>query len=144
MPRPLFSSQGGIGSRRGLPTRSNVSRTSVFAASDTCIIRDAWNARHAPFSHVPVPFDDGAAVEWTPAWSLTRRAVRYLPTAFCYFGYPQPQASSSCAACSNGNAAGNTVEEAVLQWISWGAAAWREGGPVCGDWRRWRWPKRKF
>jgi ribosomal protein S12 methylthiotransferase accessory factor len=52
-------------------------------------------------------------VEWTPVWSLTRGEVRYLPTAFCYYGYPQEPCS--CFACSNGNAAGNTPEEAILQ-----------------------------
>jgi ribosomal protein S12 methylthiotransferase accessory factor len=48
-------------------------------------------------------------------WSLTRRAVRYLPTAFCYYDYPQPEDRPYCLACSNGAAAGNTLEEAVLQ-----------------------------
>jgi len=52
-------------------------------------------------------------VDWTPVWSLTRQAVRYLPTAYCYYDYPQRP--FTCAACSNGNAAGNTLEEAVLQ-----------------------------
>jgi ribosomal protein S12 methylthiotransferase accessory factor len=41
--------------------------------------------------------------------------VRYLPTAFCYYDYPQPDDRTYCMACSNGNAAGNTLEEAVLQ-----------------------------
>src|SRR5207247_11424861 len=62
-----------------------------------------------------VPFDAGAEIDWTPVWSLTRREVRYLPTAFCYYSYPWPQERASCLACSNGNAAGNTLEEAILQ-----------------------------
>jgi ribosomal protein S12 methylthiotransferase accessory factor len=41
--------------------------------------------------------------------------VRYLPTAFCYYDYPQPPERTFCIACSNGCAAGNTLEEAVLQ-----------------------------
>jgi ribosomal protein S12 methylthiotransferase accessory factor len=41
--------------------------------------------------------------------------VRYLPTAFCYYDYPQPDDYTYCIACSNGNAAGNTLEEAILQ-----------------------------
>jgi bacteriocin biosynthesis cyclodehydratase domain-containing protein len=77
--------------------------------------RDAWNARKSPWTHVPVPFDEEAEIEWTPVWSLTRQAIRYLPTALCYYEYPQPKDRAYCMACSNGNAAGNTPEEAILQ-----------------------------
>jgi oxazoline/thiazoline synthase len=48
-------------------------------------------------------------------WSLTRREVRYLPTAYCYYDYPLPNEQTYCVACSNGCAAGNTLEEAILQ-----------------------------
>ena len=75
--------------------------------------REAWNAGRSPFNWVPEPFHNDATVEWTPVWSLTRGEVRYLPTAFCYYDYPQDR--SSCSPCSNGNAAGNTLEEAILQ-----------------------------
>jgi bacteriocin biosynthesis cyclodehydratase domain-containing protein len=77
--------------------------------------RDAWNARKSTYNYVPRPFDPDAQVEWTPVWSLTRREPRYLPTAFCYFNYPYPDHEPFCVACSNGNAAGNTLEEAILQ-----------------------------
>jgi ribosomal protein S12 methylthiotransferase accessory factor len=77
--------------------------------------REARNAGGSRFSFIPVPFDPQADIEWSPAWSLTRREVRYLPTAFCYFDYPQPEEETYCIACSNGNAAGNTLGEAVLQ-----------------------------
>jgi oxazoline/thiazoline synthase len=77
--------------------------------------RDARNGTGSLFSFIPVPFDPEAVLEWSPVWSLTRREVRYLPTAFCYYDYPQPCEQTSCIACSNGNAAGNTLEEAILQ-----------------------------
>ncbi|HEY7330056.1 MAG TPA: TOMM precursor leader peptide-binding protein [Gemmataceae bacterium] len=77
--------------------------------------RDARNAAASQFSFIPFPFDSEAEIEWSPVWSLTRREVRYLPTAFCYYDYPQPDERTYCIACSNGNAAGNTVEEAILQ-----------------------------
>jgi oxazoline/thiazoline synthase len=77
--------------------------------------RDAWNARKSHYHFVPVPLDPGAEVDWTPVWSLTRREARYLPTAFCYFNAPQPDGEPFCIGDSNGNAAGNTLEEAVLQ-----------------------------
>ncbi len=77
--------------------------------------RDDRNRLASRFSFIPVPFDPEAAVEWSPVWSLTRQEARYLPTAFCYYDYPQPEESTFCVACSNGNAAGNTLEEALLQ-----------------------------
>jgi ribosomal protein S12 methylthiotransferase accessory factor len=77
--------------------------------------RDARNATGSRFGFIPQPFDPEADLEWSPLWSLTRREVRYLPTAFCYYDYPQPHEQTYCIACSNGNAAGNTLEEAVLQ-----------------------------
>jgi ribosomal protein S12 methylthiotransferase accessory factor len=77
--------------------------------------RDARNAAGSRFSFIPVPFDLDEEVDWSPVWSLTRREVRYLPTACCYYDYPQPEDRVYCLACSNGNAAGNTIEEAILQ-----------------------------
>jgi bacteriocin biosynthesis cyclodehydratase domain-containing protein len=77
--------------------------------------RDARNAGGSHFSFIPVPFDPEAEIEWSPVWSLTRGEVRYLPTAFCYYDYPQPDERTYCVACSNGCAAGNTLEEAILQ-----------------------------
>lgn len=77
--------------------------------------REPRNAAASRFSFIPVPFDPGAEVEWSPVWSLTRGEVRYLPTAFCYYDYPQPDERTYCIACSNGCAAGNTLEEAILQ-----------------------------
>jgi ribosomal protein S12 methylthiotransferase accessory factor len=77
--------------------------------------REQWNARNLRYDEIPLPFDPQARIDWTPVWSLTRQGVRYLPTAFCYFNYPQDHHEAYCWSCSNGNAAGNTREEAVLQ-----------------------------
>jgi ribosomal protein S12 methylthiotransferase accessory factor len=51
---------------------------------------------------------------WVPAWSLTADARRYLPLGFCLAHTP---VASQCHVTwtSNGCAAGNTVEEAILQ-----------------------------
>ena len=67
------------------------------------------------YHKVPEPFDEEAEIEWSPVWSLTGKKFRYLPTAYCYFGYPLPPESRFCWSDSNGNAAGNSLEEAVLQ-----------------------------
>ncbi|MFQ5569296.1 MAG: TOMM precursor leader peptide-binding protein [Rhodothermales bacterium] len=77
--------------------------------------RDALNAAALSRAQwIPEAFDQEREIEWTPVWSLAQETVRYLPTAHCYFGYP-PEKSSYCRADSNGNAAGNTLEEAILQ-----------------------------
>ncbi len=77
--------------------------------------RDVINAKDSPYNFVPLPFDLQAEIEWSPVWSLSRKEVRYLPTAFCYYDCPQPKEHRFCVADSNGCAAGNTLEEAILQ-----------------------------
>lgn len=77
--------------------------------------REARNAEGCRFSFIPTPFDPEASIEWSPVWSLTRQEVRYVPTAFAYYDYPLPHDQVFCLACSNGNAAGNTIEEAIVQ-----------------------------
>ncbi|NPC86734.1 TOMM precursor leader peptide-binding protein, partial [Pyxidicoccus fallax] len=76
--------------------------------------RDAWNATHPRHEHVPLPFDASLRIDWTPVWSLTHDTRRYVPTAYCYYGYPEADAPF-CGADSNGCAAGTTLEEAILQ-----------------------------
>jgi ribosomal protein S12 methylthiotransferase accessory factor len=77
--------------------------------------RVTGNRRKGHYNYIPVPFDPDAEVEWTPVWSLTRQEPHYLPTAFCYFSYPHGDREPFYVGDSNGNAAGNTFEEAILQ-----------------------------
>ncbi len=77
--------------------------------------RQAWNETNSGFHHVPEPFDDTQAIEWSPVWSLTQHTVKYVPTAFGYYGYPLSAEHPFCRADSNGSAAGSTLEEAILQ-----------------------------
>jgi len=77
--------------------------------------RAKWNARDSRYSRIPMPFDEQREIDWTPAWSLTNKCLKYVPTAYCYYGYPAEADHDFCRADSNGNAAGNTLEEAVLQ-----------------------------
>jgi oxazoline/thiazoline synthase len=60
----------------------------------------------------PGPFDPSAKIEWSPVWSLRDRRFKYLPTSLLYFFYSGPAAFQ---ADSNGCAAGNTLEEAIVQ-----------------------------
>lgn len=71
------------------------------------------------FNYVPVPFDPTRAIEWTPMVSLASGQTRWVATAHCFFGYRDPDDLSETfqLADSNGCAAGNTVEEAVLQGL---------------------------
>jgi ribosomal protein S12 methylthiotransferase accessory factor len=66
------------------------------------------------FLMVPRPLDPTLEVDWTPLWSLTHETERLLPTAYCYYGHPEFR-DRWCIPDSNGCAAGNTLEEALLQ-----------------------------
>jgi ribosomal protein S12 methylthiotransferase accessory factor len=59
---------------------------------------------------VPPPFDPSAKIEWSPVWSLRDECFKYLPTGLLYFFY-----GVGYQADSNGCAAGNTLEEAIVQ-----------------------------
>jgi ribosomal protein S12 methylthiotransferase accessory factor len=80
--------------------------------------REAWNAAQTTGYHVvPRRLDPGRAIDWTPAWSLTHERERLVPTAYAYFGHPDVASDFYCASDANGNAAGNTLEEAILQGL---------------------------
>ncbi len=77
--------------------------------------RTQWNAEcQGWFQQVPEPFDEEREIDWTAIWSLTHQQFKYLPTAYCYHGYRAPDLPD-CWADSNGCAAGNTIEEAIVQ-----------------------------
>ena len=72
-----------------------------------------FDTRHIPQpddSHpVPEPLDPQEKNEWSPAWSLRDRRFKYFPTGLLYFFYHGFHTDS------NGCAAGNTREEAIVQ-----------------------------
>jgi oxazoline/thiazoline synthase len=71
---------------------------------------------HAADSHetqpAPPPFDPSARIEWSPVWSLRDQRFKSIPTSLLYFFYSGP---AGFPADSNGCAAGNTLEEAIVQ-----------------------------
>ena len=67
---------------------------------------------HAQMS--AAPFDPSARIEWSPVWSLRDETFKYLPTTLLYFFYSGP-GTYHFHADSNGCAAGNTLEEAIVQ-----------------------------
>ena len=79
--------------------------------------REALNTQGsaAAYRWIPHRFNAEEAIDWTPVWSLTEQKHKYIATGICYYNYPQPENTRFCKADSNGNAAGNTLEEAILQ-----------------------------
>ncbi len=73
------------------------------------------NAKDHPYNVVPPRLDPDAEIDWTPLWSLTQERHRYLPTSMLYSMPAEQRGPSDLIADSNGCAAGNTVEEAILQ-----------------------------
>jgi ribosomal protein S12 methylthiotransferase accessory factor len=84
--------------------------------NDVLLFSDAqYRQRQAAMDYetpMPAPFDPSARIEWSPVWSLRDRRFRYLPTSLLYFFHRGPDRSY---ADSNGCAAGNTLEEAIVQ-----------------------------
>jgi oxazoline/thiazoline synthase len=61
----------------------------------------------------PYLFDTDSEMEWSPVWSLRDKRFRYLPTSILYFHYAGEVVPFHSD--SNGCAAGNTREEAIVQ-----------------------------
>src|ERR1700685_78782 len=68
----------------------------------------------ADVTPTPPPFDPSAKLECTPVWSLRDQRFKYLPTGMLYF-FHSDAFDSHMHADSNGCAAGNTLEEAIVQ-----------------------------
>jgi ribosomal protein S12 methylthiotransferase accessory factor len=77
--------------------------------------RAELNASCPPLHHVPEPFDDCAATDWSPVWSLTTGERRLLPTAMLYYRAGPVPASAQVLADSNGCAAGASIEDAIMR-----------------------------
>ncbi len=73
------------------------------------------NVRGHPYNVVPARFDQEKEVDWSPVWSLTEERQRYLPTSLLYGMTPEQRGVAGLWADSNGCAAGNSMEEAILQ-----------------------------
>lgn len=62
----------------------------------------------------PRRFDPSVETEWSPVWSLRDERFKYLPTGLLYY-FHEGSANNQISANSNGCAAGNTLEEAIIQ-----------------------------
>jgi oxazoline/thiazoline synthase len=88
----------------------------VIAPNKTLLFSEAQyrQALVSPTQELQPPYqlDRSAEIEWSPVWSLRDKRFKYLPTTLMYFFYRGPKAF---LADSNGCAAGNTLEEAIVQ-----------------------------
>jgi ribosomal protein S12 methylthiotransferase accessory factor len=76
--------------------------------------REEFNAKNdSDYHEVPQRLEDNTRISWSPVWSLTEQRIRYLPTAYCYYGFFDPGLFFA-RGDSNGCAAGSTLEEAIL------------------------------
>ena len=79
--------------------------------------REARNSAHAsPALRIPEPFDERARIAWVRVHPVDDGPPRLIPAAYALFGNPETE-RPFCYADSNGNAAGLTLEEAVLQGL---------------------------
>jgi oxazoline/thiazoline synthase len=87
----------------------------AIAPNDILLFSDAQLEAADESGHsqvTPVWLDPSAKKEWSPVWSLRDGRFKYIPTSLVYFFYRGPAAFQ---ADSNGCAAGNTIEEAIVQ-----------------------------
>jgi ribosomal protein S12 methylthiotransferase accessory factor len=100
-----------------LPGKSLTPAELVQFSKSQYAARAKWNPAHSAFQRIPEPFDATEAIEWSKTTSLTTGEAVYVPTAYCYLQYNDPRCKEFCYASSNGCAAGNVREEAVLQGL---------------------------
>ena len=76
---------------------------------------DIWLAKGSRFQIVPLPFNEDAEISWSPLWSWTDKCVKYLPTSCLYYGFQDSDEHFYAWGDSNGNAAGSSEQDAILQ-----------------------------
>jgi len=77
--------------------------------------REEWNRKCVVnFQLVPDRLDNDTVIDWCRIWSMTDRNTRLVPAAYCYYGH-RDLARFFCSCDSNGCAAGNSLEEAILR-----------------------------
>ncbi len=77
--------------------------------------RSVWNEKGARFQVVPKIMENDAQIEWSPVTGFVTGEQKYLPTQYLFYGYPSTESEFFSWADSNGNAAGSTFEDALIQ-----------------------------
>jgi ribosomal protein S12 methylthiotransferase accessory factor len=77
--------------------------------------RAAWNADPVnALHHVPEVFDEAYEVDFSHAWSLTRKEPVLVPAGLVWYGHPDLRTHPYAMTDSNGCAAGGNLPEATL------------------------------
>lgn len=87
---------------------------SVQLFSDRQLAQRSEDVATPAYRHAARPLDQREPLDWTPVWSLTHERRRYLPTSLLFYGH-RDAGAPQLSADSNGNAAGTSVEDALLQ-----------------------------
>lgn len=67
---------------------------------------------------IPQEFDENEKIDWSKVMRPGSDDFKYIPANYCYFKYPvEDKNKCFCFPDSNGNAAANTMEEAILQGL---------------------------
>lgn len=69
------------------------------------------------FHRIPERFDETVPIDFTPARSLTTGERVLVPAGLAWYGAPDLRVHPYAYTDSNGEAAGNTIEEAILQGL---------------------------
>ncbi len=79
--------------------------------------RSTFGQVHNRFQRVPKRFDESRPIDFTPARSLTTGDEVLVPAGLAWYGTPDVEVYPYVYTDSNGEAAGNTLEEAILQGL---------------------------
>ena len=85
-------------------------RFTDFPSGEAILPNDVLLFSETQLGQRQTPAADAAKTEWSPVWSLRDERFKYLPTGLLYYFY-----RAGHHADSNGCAAGNTLEEAIVQ-----------------------------
>jgi len=85
-------------------------RFTEFSSGEAILPNDVLLFSETQLGRRQTPAADAAKIEWSPVWSLRDEGFKYLPTGLLYYFY-----RAGHHADSNGCAAGNTLEEAIVQ-----------------------------
>ena len=77
--------------------------------------REEWGKKSL-FSQVPEPWNEEIPLHWGKGWSLTHKAIRWLPAAYLFYSFKE-NGIAYMYGDSNGVSAGNCIEEAILQGL---------------------------
>ncbi|MFB6454109.1 TOMM precursor leader peptide-binding protein [Chitinophaga sp. Hz27] len=101
---------------------ASVNQLGVLAIPPTAIQHFAAAQLQSPahtmaLGPVPIATDENTIISWAPAWSLTKQERRYVPADAVFYNIPHTKDTRPAIFESNGLAAGNTLQEAILQGL---------------------------